>query len=117
MEESVQFRALDIFAGAGGLSLGLHMANWNVMAAIEVDKQAVTTYKRNFPDTPVIVSDVCTVDFKQFQGIDLLAGGPPCQPFSVAGKQKAAVDSRNMVPQFIRGVTETKPKAFLMENV
>jgi DNA (cytosine-5)-methyltransferase 1 len=90
MDEIIQLRAMDLFAGAGGLSLGLHKAGWNVITAIEYDKQATITYKQNFPQTTVICSDICVVDLKQFQGIDLLAGGPPCQPFSVAGKQQAA---------------------------
>jgi DNA (cytosine-5)-methyltransferase 1 len=109
--------AIDIFSGAGGLSTGLHMAGWNVVAALEIEENAAETYKKNFPSTNVMNTDVSKVDFKQFQGIDLLAGGPPCQPFSVAGKQQAAADSRDMVPQFIRAVKEAKPKAFLMENV
>src|SRR5579859_7858192 len=117
MSDFVEPKAIDLFSGAGGLSLGLHMAGWNVVTALEIDPNAVATYKRNFPDTSVIKSDVTTIDFKQFQGIDLVAGGPPCQPFSVAGKQKAAADSRDMVPHFIRAVKEIQPKAFLMENV
>ncbi|HEY9874510.1 MAG TPA: DNA cytosine methyltransferase [Candidatus Obscuribacterales bacterium] len=110
-------RAIDLFAGAGGLSLGLHMAGWNVETAIEVDKWAVTTYKQNFPAASVIDKDVCQLDFTQFQGIDLVAGGPPCQPFSVAGKQLSQADPRDLVPEFIRAVREIRPKAFLMENV
>ena len=117
MDEIVQLKAVDLFAGAGGLSLGLHIAGWNVIAAIEYDRQATITYKQNFPHTTVICSDICTVDLKQFQDIDLLAGGPPCQPFSVAGKQQAAKDARDMIPQFTRAVNEIKPRAFLMENV
>lgn len=109
--------AIDLFAGAGGLSLGLHLAGWNVITAIESDRWAVATYKQNFPDASVIDKDVRKVDFSQFQGIDLVAGGPPCQPFSVAGKQLSQADSRDIVPEFIRAVREAKPKAFLMENV
>ncbi len=112
----MQPRAIDLFAGAGGLTLGLQMAGWDVMAAVELDKWASATHKANFPDTYVL-ADVCDVDFRQFIGIDLVAGGPPCQPFSVAGKQLASADPRDMVPQFIRAVYEAKPKAFLMENV
>src|SRR5690349_1960362 len=99
-------KAIDIFAGAGGLSLGLHMAGWNVEAAVEWDKDAASTYQRNFPSTRCICSDIELVDLKQFQDVDLLAGGPPCQPFSVAGKQQAAEDSRDMLPQFARAVKE-----------
>lgn len=109
--------AIDLFAGAGGLSLGLHMAGWNVTTAIEIDRWSVATYKENFPSSNVICSDVGAVDFTQFQGIDLVAGGPPCQPFSVAGKQLSQADPRDMVPQFIRAVKEIRPLAFLMENV
>ncbi len=109
--------AIDLFAGAGGLSLGLHRAGWNVVAAIEVDGWAVATYKENFPSTDVICSDIRAIDFRQFQGIDLIAGGPPCQPFSVAGKQLSLADPRDMVPEFIRAVKEIRPKVFVMENV
>jgi DNA (cytosine-5)-methyltransferase 1 len=109
--------AIDLFAGAGGLSLGLHNAGWNVVTAIEVDGWATATYQENFPNTNVMREDIRAIDFKQFQGIDLVAGGPPCQPFSVAGKQLAQLDSRDMVPEFIRAVKEIRPKAFLMENV
>jgi len=110
-------RAVDVFAGAGGLSLGLHMAGWDVCAAIEIDKWAVATYEHNFPQAEVLASDVRQIDFRRFCGIALLAGGPPCQPFSVAGKQLASSDDRDMVPQFIRAVDEARPKSFLMENV
>jgi DNA (cytosine-5)-methyltransferase 1 len=93
------------------------MAGWNVVTAIEVDAWAAATYRENFPSTDVICSDARAVDLRQFQGIDLVAGGPPCQPFSVAGKQLSQADPRDMVPEFIRAVKEIRPKAFLMENV
>jgi len=108
--------AVDLFAGAGGLSLGLHTAGWDVVAAIEWDTWASQTYHANFPGTPMF-ADVQNVDFRVFSGIDLIAGGPPCQPFSVAGKQLASDDPRDMVPQFVRAVHEAQPRAFLMENV
>ncbi|MEB3831036.1 DNA cytosine methyltransferase [Phormidium sp. CCY1219] len=109
--------AIDLFAGAGGLSLGLHMAGWNVTTAIENEKWAIATYQQNFPATHLITKDARKIDFTQFQGIDLVAGGPPCQPFSVAGKQLAKADPRDRVPEFIRAVKEIRPPAFLMENV
>lgn len=108
--------ALDLFAGAGGLSLGLHAAGWQVVAAVERNPSAAATYRHNFPDT-ALLADVCDVDFKQFTGLDLVAGGPPCQPFSVAGKQLSADDPRDMVPQFVRAISEAQPRAFLLENV
>lgn len=108
--------AVDLFAGAGGLSLGLHTAGWDVVASVEWDTWASQTYQANFPGTQMF-SDVQEVDFHSFSGIDLIAGGPPCQPFSVAGKQLASDDPRDMVPQFVRAVQEARPRAFLMENV
>ena len=101
----------------GGLSLGLHLAGWQVCASIEIEANAVETHKLNLPDVNVLNEDVCDLDFRQFQDVDLVAGGPPCQPFSVAGKQLAKSDDRDMVPQFIRAVDEIRPRAFLMENV
>lgn len=112
----MQPRALDLFAGAGGLTLGLSLAGWDVITAIEIDKWAAKTHKANFPVTNVL-QYVRDVNFHSFRGIDLIAGGPPCQPFSVAGKQLSSADPRDMVPQFIRAVSEAKPRAFLMENV
>ena len=110
-------RAIDIFAGAGGLSCGLKAAGWSVEAAIEYDKVAIETHRVNFPESEHICDDVKSVDFRRFRGIDLVAGGPPCQPFSVSGKQMGQFDVRDMVPEFIRAVSEARPRAFLMENV
>jgi DNA (cytosine-5)-methyltransferase 1 len=109
--------AIDLFSGAGGLSMGLKNAGWNVVSAIENDSTAIESHKANFPQVEHICSDVRTIDFKRFSGIDLVAGGPPCQPFSVSGKRLGSEDARDMVPEFIRAVQEARPKAFLMENV
>jgi len=110
-------KAIDLFAGAGGLSLGLKNTGWNVVAAVEVDKYAVATHHQNFPATKGIRCDVRDVDWSKFHGIDLVAGGPPCQPFSVSGKQLGQEDLRDMVPEFVRIVSEVQPQAFIMENV
>jgi DNA (cytosine-5)-methyltransferase 1 len=111
-------RCVDLFAGAGGLSLGLEMAGWKTELAVEFDKTACATYRRNFDDVQVIDKDVRGVDWSHLRGnIDLVAGGPPCQPFSVAGNQKANTDSRDMLPEFVRAVSEIEPEMFLMENV
>lgn len=109
--------AVDLFAGAGGLSLGLKLAGWDVESAIEYDRAAIETHRLNFPKARHICDDVRSIDFRDFRGIDLIAGGPPCQPFSVSGKQLGSVDSRDMVPEFVRAVDEARPRAFLMENV
>lgn len=112
-----QMKAIDLFAGAGGLSLGLQNAGWEVVAAVEVDKYATATHHANFPGTKSIRCDVRDVDWSQYRGIDLVAGGPPCQPFSVSGKQLGHADRRDMVPEFIRIVSQVRPAAFIMENV
>jgi len=109
--------AIDLFAGAGGLSLGLKRAGWQVEAAIEFDTHALATHQANMPEVLHISDDVRTIDFERFWGVDLVAGGPPCQPFSVSGRQRGSEDERDMVPQFVRAVREAKPSCFLMENV
>ena len=109
--------AIDLFSGAGGLTLGLKNAGWSVEAAIECDESASATHARNFPDIRHLCTDVREIDFRKFKGVDLVAGGPPCQPFSVSGKRMGQFDLRDMVPEFVRAVAEAKPKAFLMENV
>ena len=116
--EGMLLKSLDLFAGAGGLSLGLHEAGWDTVAALEYDPDAAETYRKNFPAVRVLQEDVHKVDFTQWKGaVDLVAGGPPCQPFSVAGNQRAAEDPRDCIPQFIRAVREAQPRFFLMENV
>ena len=111
-------KALDLFAGAGGLSLGLKMAGWDVRVAVEYDATAVETHRKNMPDVLHICDDIRDIDFTGYKDdIDLVVGGPPCQPFSVSGKQLGTLDVRDMVPEFVRVVREVRPKAFLMENV
>ncbi|RZT94665.1 DNA (cytosine-5)-methyltransferase 1 [Advenella incenata] len=110
-------KAIDLFAGAGGLSLGLKLAGWDVQIALEIDTDAVTTHRANMPEVHHLCDDIRDVDFAEFTGLGLVAGGPPCQPFSVSGKQLGIQDVRDMVPQFVRAVKESKPAAFLMENV
>lgn len=110
-------QAIDLFAGAGGLSLGLKSAGWKVEAAVEFDRSALSTHEANFSDVQHIGDDIRNVCFKKFYGIDLVAGGPPCQPFSVSGKGLGSFDVRDMVPEFVRVVDQVRPKAFLMENV
>lgn len=109
--------AIDLFAGAGGLSLGLQKAGWNVEAAFDYDEAAIGTHRVNFPGVEHHCIDVRRVDFRRFSGIDLVAGGPPCQPFSVSGKRLGSTDLRDMVPDFVRAVEEARPRAFLLENV
>ena len=109
---------LEICAGCGGLSAGLTQAGWHVATAVEVNRWAAATYRQNFPHTHVLQSDVRQVSFKRFRGhVDLVAGGPPCQPYSCTGKRRGCNDHRDLIPQFIRAIAEVRPRAFLMENV
>lgn len=109
--------AIDLFSGAGGLSLGLQAAKWKLRGAVEFDRDAMATHEANFTGLDQIGSDIRDVDFSAFDDIDLIAGGPPCQPFSVSGKRMGAFDVRDMVPEFVRSVREARPRAFMMENV
>jgi DNA (cytosine-5)-methyltransferase 1 len=110
--------AVDLFAGAGGLSLGLGAAGFSAIAAVESDRAASATYRACHPGAEVIEADIATVDFERHRGrFALVAGGPPCQPFSVGGKRLAAFDPRDGIPQFLRAVAQIQPTAVLMENV
>lgn len=116
--KSANNHAIDLFAGAGGLSLGLKAAGWDVRIAVEYDQTAIATHRKNMPDTLHLCDDIREIDFRDYAGtIDLVAGGPPCQPFSVSGKQLGKLDLRDMVPEFVRVIREVRPRAFLMENV
>lgn len=109
---------IDLFAGAGGLSLGLEAAGLSVCAAVEHDSAACETYRANHPGAKVLEGDIAEVDFASIRGaFAVVAGGPPCQPFSVGGKRLAQDDARNGLPQFVRAVRELRPAAFVMENV
>lgn len=109
---------LDLFSGPGGLSIGLQRAGFSVRAAVEFNRDAMSTYARHTSEAQHFNEDIRGVGFSQFRGkIDLVAGGPPCQPFSMGGARKATADVRNMVPEFIRCVAEVQPYMFLMENV
>lgn len=111
-------RAIDLFSGAGGLSIGVQAAGFQIVLAVENDRYASTTYRRNHPETHVEGQEITKVNFQSWVGmIDLVAGGPPCQPFSVAGNQRAAEDERDCVPHFIDVVELLQPRAFIMENV
>lgn len=118
------FKVLDLFAGCGGLSLGLSQAGFTVDTAIEKDQWACDTYRCNHPDTEVVQANIKELsnDFfiENFRGkIDLIAGGPPCQGFSISGKRQygEVKEQNNLVQDFIRVVECVQPKAVLIENV
>ena len=111
-------RLLEICAGAGGQALGLEQAGFDHIALVEIDLAACTTLRKNRPNWNVIEGDVRAFSAKPYDGfVDLLAGGVPCPPFSVAGKQLGHDDERDLFPEAIRLVKECKPKAVMIENV
>lgn len=108
---------LEICAGAGGQSYGLELAGFGHELAVEIDRDAAATLYLNRPHWDIHEGDVREVDGNAFRGIDLLAGGVPCPPFSVAGKQLGADDERDLFPEALRLVREARPAAVMLENV
>lgn len=112
------FTAIELCAGAGGQALGLEQAGFKHVALVEIEKDYCKTLQLNRPNWHVIWQDIHDFDGHPFQGnIDLVAGGVPCPPFSVAGKQLGKDDERDLFPEAIRIVEEIKPKIVLLENV
>jgi DNA (cytosine-5)-methyltransferase 1 len=110
--------SVEICAGAGGQALGLEMAGFAHAALVEIEREAQRTLRLNRPDWNVPEDgDVRKFSGKQFKGIDLLAGGVPCPPFSVAGRQLGTGDERDLFPEAIRLVDEIRPRAVMLENV
>jgi DNA (cytosine-5)-methyltransferase 1 len=128
--------AIDLFAGAGGLSLGLEQAGCDVLAAVEYDPVHAATHKFNFPHTEVLCADISALTAQEMLGaakagfvahghkisdwsdeLDLIAGGPPCQGFSFIGKRLVDDVRNQLVFHFFRLVSELRPRYFIMENV
>ena len=110
--------SIEICAGAGGQALGLEMAGFEHLALIEYEKDYCDCLRKNRPQWNVMCMDVRQFDGHPYKDrIDLLAGGVPCPPFSVAGKQLGADDERDLFPQMLRLVDEIRPKAVMIENV
>lgn len=124
-----QRASIELFAGAGGLGIGLAQAGFIPEAVVEYDRWCCDTLRENHsvlvnpnPEDRhawnVIEGDVRSVDFTSHEGaLDLISGGPPCQPFSLGGQHRAYDDARDMFPQAVRAVREARPKAFIFENV
>ncbi|QRN94565.1 DNA cytosine methyltransferase [Archangium violaceum] len=119
--------SIELFTGAGGLALGTHVAGFHHLGLYEWDEDACETLRENaraealpgIREWRVHQADVRINSYAIFgQGmLDLVAGGAPCQPFSLGGKHQAQDDSRNMIPEFVRAVRELQPRAFILENV
>lgn len=110
-------RSIELFSGAGGLALGLEQAGFDSVALFERDNDACCTLHHNRPDWNIVQGDVRDVEFHRYGPVDLVAGGPPCQPFSMGGRARGFQDTRDMFPQAVRAVRELQPSAFIFENV
>jgi len=114
-------RSLSLFSGGGGIDLGFDRAGFSHVASYEILDFAAKTIKANRPKWPVytgVDGDVTSIDWREYKGqVDIVHGGPPCQPFSTAGKQRGSEDARDMIPEFVRCVNEIEPRAFVAENV
>lgn len=110
-------RGVEIFSGAGGLATGIGLSGVTHEAFVEWNTDACKTLRMNYPNHVVHEGDIRDFDFSAYSGVDMIAGGPPCQPFSVGGKAKGNLDTRDMFPQAVRSIRELLPKAFFFENV
>lgn len=108
---------VEICAGAGGQSVGLENAGFGHEALVEIDASCCNTLRFNRPGWLVVEGDVCAFPGARFEGVELLAGGVPCPPFSVAGKQLGKHDERNLFPEALRLVDEIRPSIVMLENV
>jgi len=114
---SAELTCLEICAGGGGQSLGLEQAGFSHVAAVEIDSNACETLRRNRSEWNIVEGDIHHFVGVEFKGVDLMAGGVPCPPFSIAGKQLGADDERDLFPRALRLVEECEPTAIMLENV
>lgn len=112
-----ELTSVEICAGAGGQALGLEQAGFDHECLVDLDQHCCNTLKLNRPFWNVVQEDLAAFEGNDFQGIDLLAGGLPCPPFSVAGKKLGKRDERNLFPEAIRLMDEIRPRAMMIENV
>ena len=110
-------KSLEIFSGAGGLAKGLELAGFTHDSFVEFNKHACASLRENFDPKKVYYGDIKDFDLGGLDGVDVVAGGPPCQPFSLGGKHAADQDHRDMFPYAIRAIEKLAPKAFIFENV
>ena len=109
--------SIEVCAGAGGQALGLEQAGFGHEELVDIDRHSCKTLRLNRPDWTVTEGDLREFSGNGYKGIDLLAGGLPCPPFSVAGKQLGKLDERNLFPEAVRLVDEIRPRAVMIENV
>jgi DNA (cytosine-5)-methyltransferase 1 len=112
------YTSIELFAGAGGLALGLEKAGLHHILLNEIDKHAAATLRKNRPSWNVVCQDIQEIDFSPYRGVDLVTGGFPCQAFSYAGKKRGLEDTRGtLFYEFARALKESDAKVFLAENV
>ena len=120
-QKSTGLRALSLFSGGGGLDLAFERSGFEHVASFDILEICGATLQRSRPDWRVycgVAGDVARVNWSSFRGsADVVHGGPPCQPFSIAGRRNGGLDERDMWPAFISAVLEIKPAAFVAENV
>ncbi len=109
--------AVELCAGAGGLSLGLEQAGFKPEALVDSDTHCCATLRLNRPEWNTIEADLKTFDLSLWKDVDLLSGGLPCPTYSLAGQQRGADDERDLFPKMLEIVDQIKPRAILIENV
>lgn len=125
-EKNMKFRILDLFCGAGGFSYGMHKnQNFTTMVALDFDERAAETFKKNMPQTEVIVGDITdssvkknVISISKECGVNMIIGGPPCQGYSMKGKKLGLKDPRNFLfKEYLNIVRQLEPEIFVIENV
>ncbi len=116
-KKKLQLTSLEVCAGAGGQALGLELAGFDHVALVEIEEQFCNTLRLNRPQWNVIQGDLNKFDGTPYKGVDLIAGGVPCPPFSKAGKQLGSSDERDLFPAMLKLVNSVRPKAVMIENV
>jgi len=118
-QQTLQFplTVAELCTGGGGQAIGLEMAEFECVGAIDNDLRACETLRANRPNWRVRNSGIENISGREFRGVDLLAAGVPCPPFSIAGKQLGADDERDLFPEALRIIEEAKPAAIMLENV
>lgn len=123
--ENMKYKVLDLFCGAGGLSLGFKMAGFNIVGGVDFDEDAINTHKLNFNDGCDIHGDITKITNEQIiemysESVDVIIGGPPCQGFSVANKwqtDEEKIEKNRLFFEYMRFIQVLKPKVFVIENV
>jgi len=117
-------RSVELFAGAGGLAMGMSNSGFHHAAVVEWDHDACETFRENqrhhlrsMEEWPLYEGDVTAFDYSKLDDIVVVSGGPPCQPFSLGGKHRGQLDQRDMFPEAVRAIRELRPRAFIFENV